>query len=121
MSAFTVEQNNQCSYQPNGVKVVKATFKSILTKTKRIRLGDDTPAYAYFVVGFSDSIDQYQRYGMTPYVTIYKTEAEAQEYCEGKVVSYKEFHVDSEQDIDALVEANKKAQERYACSLAETY
>ena len=121
MSAFTVKQKNQCTYQPNGVKVVKATFQSILTNTKRIRLGDDTPAFAYFVVGFLDSIDQYVRYGMTPHVTIYKTEAEAQEYCVGKVVSYSEFYVDSEQDIDALVAVNKKAQENHARSLAETY
>lgn len=113
--------SNSFTVQENGQKIVKATFKSILTKTKRIRLGDDTPAYAYFVVGFSDSIDQYQRYGMTPHVTLFKTEAEAQEECKGKVIHYSEFYADSEQEVDQLVAANKTMIERHIQSLYETY
>lgn len=113
--------SNSFTLQANGVKVVKATVKSILTTTKRIRLGDETPAFAYFVCGFWDSIDQFERYGMTPHVTVYKTEAEVQEYCKGKAVSYREYYVNSEQEIDDLVRQNKKLQESHERSLRETY
>lgn len=110
---------NSFTLQNNGVKVVQADVCSILTTTKRIRLGDDTPAFAYFVCGFSDSIDNYKRFGMTPHVTLYKTEAEVQEYCKGKVVSYTEFYADSEQEIDKLIANNKALQESHERSLYE--
>lgn len=112
---------NSFTLQDNGVKVVKADFCSILTPTKRIRLGDATPAFAYFVCGFFEEIHNYERFGMTPHVTLYKTEAEVQEYCKGKVVGYSEYYANSEEEIDQLIANNKKLQESHARSLYETY
>jgi len=113
--------NNSFTLQSNGVKVVKADVKSIITITKRIRVGDEAQAFAFYVCGFWDSIDQYKNYGMTPHVTLYKTEAEVQEYCKNKVVSYSEFYANSEQEIDELIAKNKALQESHARSLAETF
>ncbi|MFX4547511.1 hypothetical protein ABTB03_20140, partial [Acinetobacter baumannii] len=72
--------SNSYIVQANGVKVVKADVNSIVTTNKRIHVGDDTPAFAFYVCGFWDSIDQFERYGMTPHVTLYKTESEVKEY-----------------------------------------
>lgn len=113
--------HNSFTLLDNGVKVVKADVQSILTTTKRIHVGDEEQAFAFYVCGFWDSIDQYKNYGMTPHVTLYKTEAEVQEYCKNKVVSYSEFYANSEQEIDQLIANNKALQERHARSLYETF
>ncbi len=116
---FTMKMpmKNSFTVQENGVKVVTADVSSILTRTKRIHVGENTPAFAYFVCGFQDSIDTYTHHGMTPHVWLYKTEAEVKAYCENKVVSYKEFYADSEEEIDTLIANNQKCLENHRRSL----
>lgn len=113
--------SNSYIVQANGVKVVKADVNSIVTTNKRIHVGDDTPAFAFYVCGFWDSIDQFERYGMTPHVTLYKTESEVKEYCKGKVVSYREYYANSEKEVDDLIATNRVSHENHARSLAEWF
>lgn len=113
----TAANGNKFIIQGNGVKVVTVYNKSVITTSRRIPMGSNETAFAFFVCGFSEEIENYKRFGMSPHITIYKTEAEVQEYCKGKVVSYSEFYADSEQEIDKLVAANRKLQKSHAESL----
>ena len=54
---------------------------------------------------------------MTPHVMLFKTEAEAQDECRGKVIHYNEFYADSEQEVDQLIAANRTMIEQHIQSL----